>query len=252
MSGEVTLLDTPDGSVARLVHTAEAVFGRPEFAAAALVGGLAVTARIATVHRVTVDVDFVVEGEAPGDLAIAMPEGPAGGERLVVGGVKVDVMPTMALPEDADGLPDEDLPRLFVLGHRWALESATRLAIRVEGLRETQAELPVASAAALLACKLHAIADRRDSRTDKRESDARDIVRLTQLLARSRLTRDAYKSAPFDLAPLVSSSVQRWLVHDATRTARLISSDAEASESTASPEELVALGELFCDLLRVE
>lgn len=251
MSGDVTLLDTPDGSVARLVLAAEEAFGRPELTTAALVGGLAVTARIATVHRVTVDVDAVVEDTTRNELAVTSPEGPAGGERIVLAGVMVDVMPTSALPAHADGLPDDDLPRLFVLGHRWALESATRLAIRVEGSHEAEAELRVATAPALLACKLHAIADRRDSRADKRESDALDIVRLTQLLVRSRLVDDAYSSAPFDLAPLVVSSVRRWLVDDATRTARLVNSDARSSGVSSSPDELVALGELFCDQLRV-
>ncbi|MEZ5171899.1 MAG: hypothetical protein R3A49_14335, partial [Acidimicrobiia bacterium] len=104
----------------------------------------------------------------------------------------------------------------------------------------------------LLACKLHAIADRRDSSSDKRESDALDIVRLTQLLVRSRLLEDAYSSAPFDLAPLVLSSVRHWLVNEATRTARLVSSDARSSGVSASPDDLRALGELFCDQLRVD
>lgn len=48
VSGEVPLLDGGDGAIGRLVRTAERLFLQPEFAPAALVGGLAVMIRVGT------------------------------------------------------------------------------------------------------------------------------------------------------------------------------------------------------------
>ena len=63
MSGDVTLIDTSDGAISRLVQTASTLFARSGFGPAALVGGLAVTMRLATVHRATNDVDTVTDGD---------------------------------------------------------------------------------------------------------------------------------------------------------------------------------------------
>ena len=63
MSGDVTLIEAGDGGITRLVRTAATLFARPGFGPAALVGGLAVTVRLATVHRATNDVDAVSDGE---------------------------------------------------------------------------------------------------------------------------------------------------------------------------------------------
>lgn len=47
MSGDVALIDIDDGAVSRLVRTATTLFDTPRFQPAALVGGLAVTIRLA-------------------------------------------------------------------------------------------------------------------------------------------------------------------------------------------------------------
>ena len=109
MSGDaVRLLDDGAGSVARLVRTAAAWFGA-EDRRAALVGGLAVTLRLATVHRATNDVDAVVDDRSDGTLAAVTDDHAT---RIVLDGVKVDAMATSPLPTDAADLPDEDLDRL--------------------------------------------------------------------------------------------------------------------------------------------
>ena len=56
MSGEVILADTADGTIARLVTTAGELMTSIAPGSRALIGGLAVTARVAHVYRVTQDV----------------------------------------------------------------------------------------------------------------------------------------------------------------------------------------------------
>jgi hypothetical protein len=130
VSGDVTLVDGGDGATSRLVRTAATLFGTPGFAPAALVGGLAVTCQLATVHRATNDVDTVADGDRPGDLALEyLGDSDAGAGRIEIEGVTVDVMATH--PIDERDLPDDELARLFVVGHRWALETATSLAVDV-------------------------------------------------------------------------------------------------------------------------
>ena len=253
MSGEVVLVDTSDRAISRLVRTAATLFERPGFAPAALVGGLAVTMRLATVHRATNDVDTVSDGEGARRDAL---EYVGGGQwpdsrRIEIGGVKVDVLETSPLPADATDLPEDDLDRLFVLGHRWALETAEPLEVRVvtEGDPAHPSALVVATAPALVACKFHAIADRRDARSEKRESDALDLVRLIGDLVRAPALTDQFASAPFDLSELVSSQVDRWLVEGATRTAGLVRMSDGTGRATMEPEEIATLGGLFVESL---
>jgi hypothetical protein len=251
VSGDVTLIDTGDGAVRRLVSTASELFARPGFAPAALVGGLAVTMRLATAHRATNDVDTVTDGDAPRRVALEyVGDGAASASsRVEISGVNVDVMATEPLPATFDGLPEADLDRLFVLGHRWALESAEPMSIRVvspTGLAEVEpSRLMVATAPALVACKFHAIADRRDAASDKRESDAIDLVRLIRDLVRVPATAQLFSSAPFDLTALVVTQVQRWLLAGATRTARLVNLSAGVGDARLEPDDISTIGGLF-------
>lgn len=254
MSGEVTLIEAGDGGITRLVHTAATLFTRPGFGPAALVGGLAVTMRLATVHRATNDVDAVSDGDAP--LQYVGEDEAHGTNRIEIDGVKVDVMPTSPLPLTAEELPDADIDRLFVLGHRWALECAEPVAVRVVTATESgpvdMQALVVATAPALVACKFHAIADRRDARREKRESDALDLVRLIGDLVRSPGLAEQFAVAPFDLAALVSLQTQRWLIEDATRTARLISMSAGGGDAAMNPASIATIGELFVEMLAAQ
>ena len=251
MSGDITLIDGGAGAVRRLVRAASGLFGRPGFGPAALVGGLAVTVRLATLHRATNDVDVVSEGDAPLEY---VGEGDAqGSNRIEIDGVTVDVMLTSPLPPTAEELPDRDLDRLFVLGHRWALESAEPLVVRVVAASESGPgdahALVVATATALVACKFHAIADRRDAGRDKRESDALDLVRLIGDLVRTPPSAAQFETAPFDLAALVSLQTQRWLIENSTRTARLINMSAGGGDVTMNPADIATIGELFVEML---
>jgi hypothetical protein len=244
----VTLIEAGDGGITRLVRTAATLFARPGFGPAALVGGLAVTMRLATVHRATNDVDAVSDGDAP--LQYVGEDDVHGAKRIDIDGVKVDVMPTSPLPMTAKELPDGDLDRLFVLGHRWALESAEPVVVRVVTTTEAEPHtLAVATAPALVACKFHAIADRRDARREKRESDALDLVRLIGDLVRAPAVAEQFAAAPFDLAVLVSLQTRRWLIEDATRTARLINLSAGGGDVMMNPGDIRTIGELFVEML---
>ena len=92
MSGEVALIDSGDGAISQLIRTATTLFDSPRFHPAALVGGLAVTVRLASVHRATNDIDTVSEGEGPRDLALQYlgDRDAAEANRIEVEGVKVD------------------------------------------------------------------------------------------------------------------------------------------------------------------
>jgi hypothetical protein len=82
---DVTLLDDGSGSIARLVRAAATLFTDEHGRAVALIGGLAVTVRIATVHRVTNDVDTVVDESTDGSLAAVTDDHAA---RIAIDGVK--------------------------------------------------------------------------------------------------------------------------------------------------------------------
>lgn len=171
-SGErIFLLDSADGHVADLVRATALVVehaGLP----VALIGGLAVTCRLATAHRPTRDVDLVAEasadlvaeaGTAATNLLAAgiaqTVTDPAPSVRILVGTTKVEIIETERL--DPSGVADiePERSRLFVVGHRWALESATKVTVSVVDT-DIEVIVPVATPSALIAMKLHSIQDR--------------------------------------------------------------------------------------------
>lgn len=248
VSGDVTLVDSGDGAIGQLVRTAAELFEEPGFAPAALVGGLAVTIRLATAHRSTVDVDAVAEGEGPRDHALRFlgDTDAATTNRLEILGVNIDVLDTWPLPVSTAELPEDELDRLFVLGHRWALDSHTRVVVGVvapDGLPVAQASsLPVATVPALLSCKLHALCTRWGATVSKNESDALDVVRLIGEVVRSDDPSILMADAPFDLAEIVKRQVELWCLNDSLRMARLASS---AGSDRFTPDEIRTLGHLF-------
>lgn len=92
----------------------------------AIVGGVAVNARLGRAHRATADVDTVVDVHnsaarrrpSPLSRADAEPD-PTGAHRVYIGGTKVEVLGVAPLGEaDLEGMPEDDA--LFVAGHSWA------------------------------------------------------------------------------------------------------------------------------------
>lgn len=234
MSGDdlpVLLTDGPDGQVAALVRAAGLVVANAGVPVA-VIGGLAVTCRLATAHRVTGDVDLVSDdaldavtatGAIAGDnlLAAGLATRATGTEsvRLLVGGTKIEIIPTYDISVEAAAEVDPERARLFVLAHRWALESATPRRIVVSGT-DVEATVPVATPAALLAMKLHSIQDRSEDR--KRASDAWDVLRLlSQCNGGGAMGADIRRS-PAGLAALVTEALDRVFRAEATRTRRWV------------------------------
>lgn len=235
-----------DGAVSRLVSATARLtnIGLRRFA---VIGGLAVTCRLATAHRATQDIDTVAETTEPPAIDVIVrtigardPDDP---HRVEVDGIKVDVIDTVALSEDdIDGI--EGTNRLFVLAHRWALEGAEPTTITVKNSDQT-ATVPLATAAGLLGAKTHALATRRDSRAEKRGSDTFDIYRLLDAFDREGAMAEALAAAPHDLGHLVGEHLRELLIKDAERAVRWLGQGSpEMRRVTAS--DLRAAAEPFC------
>lgn len=240
MSGDrpvVELLATTGGTVARLVEAVE-VLSSVTPGKLALIGGLAVACRLATVHRPTRDVDAVTERSenrsGVGELLVAHHGATSSRPgRFDLHGTKIELIETEPLPVSLSGLSTEQ--RLFLLAHRWALESATPLTIRAG---RSQATLPVATGAALIAMKLHAVEDR--SEDAKRASDVYDMYRLLMADGSGEIA-PAIATAPGGLSELVAVSATRFLVAEAARSARWLRAYADV-DAQVSADELRLVG----------
>lgn len=186
-----------------------------------MIGGLAVMSRLTTVHRATQDVDAVSEEGPHGrsfvhalvssDVAVAG----GGANEAVVDGVTIQVIPTDAVPSDLEGT-DDDL--LFLLAHRWALDTAEPMTLSAGP--DAVAHVPVATPAALVCTKLHALVTRRAGQEPKRASDAYDVLRLLQTFDVDAGIGQAVREGPPRLAAVVTSMASTHLVTDAERTYR--------------------------------
>jgi hypothetical protein len=193
----------------------------------AIIGGMAVTCRLGGVHRATGDVDVVAD-EVVGlavesgaqllvDAGIAEPDPTERHHRVYIDGTKVEIIDTQALPADVTDLPQLD--QLFVLGHRWALESAEPLRVVVTG-SDVDAVLPVATPPALLATKIHAFFDRQQD--EKKASDAYDIFRLLETYDRDGGIAASTLRGSGSVATVVQDVLERGFVADATRVVRYL------------------------------
>jgi Nucleotidyl transferase AbiEii toxin, Type IV TA system len=249
VSGErILLVDGADGRITDLVRATALVVehaGLP----VALIGGLAVTCRLAAAHRVTQDVDLVAETPVdlvaePGSVAdnlvsagVARAATDTSSIRLFIGVTKVEIIETQRLnaTEAADIEPERS--RLFILAHRWALETATAMTISVTEA-EVQAILPVATPAALVTMKLHSIQDRSQDR--KRASDAWDLFRLLQAHNAAGEITAAIAHGPPGLAPIAAAALDRIFRIDVTRTRRWIHGYGEPAWTQLMTDDALA------------
>jgi hypothetical protein len=213
----------------------------------ALVGGIAVAARLGGAHRATTDIDAVVEDSPRGPSAVeallalsdTAPD-PDARTRIMVGGTKVELLEVGDVgPRELEGVPDNDA--LFVSSHAWGLETASRLTITAASDPLGSVAPWVATAPALVAMKLHAIEDRRGDSVLKRASDAWDLYRLLVDLDRDGQIRSVLATAPDPLPKLVRSAALRVLVSGATRTRSwLLQGDAVMASIRADDLRTVA------------
>lgn len=252
MSGEVVYLrGVAGGDVEALVRAAKLVVDHAGVPTA-IIGGLAVTCRLASAHRATGDVDLVADEpevvaggrsavESLVDAGIASRHAGDAPGRLHVQGTKVEIIETGHVDPAEMATVEPEMARLFVLSHRWALDTASRCTIAVVG-SDVTAEVPVATAAALVAMKLHAIEDRNEDR--KRASDAWDLYQLLGTHLWTGAFRDAFEVAPDGLRRLVGEAIERVFRSEVTRTRRWLRVYGEpAWAAQATEDSLTALAD---------
>lgn len=220
MSGErIVLAGAAKGNAARLVR-ATARLAEADLGPHALIGGLAVMCRLAAVHRATQDVDTVAETTAPTAVevitsSIGTPDA-SSPNRVLIDGVKIDVINTESFRyEDLDGLDAGD--RLFVVSHRWALDTATDTDLVTS---KVTASIRVATPAALVAMKSGAVLGGRRREPRKRASDLYDLYRLVLEYDRTGGIAEVLTAAPFGLGPLVGEALRPRVVEEPERAVR--------------------------------
>lgn len=250
VSGDrVVLAGDVDGAAERLVRTV-AQLGDLDLGRYALVGGLAVMSRLAAVHRATQDIDTVTEtGEPSAVEVIASNLGtidPTNPNRVVVDGVKIDVITTDSFEyDDLDGVDPDG--RLFVVSHRWALETADDTEI-VAGT--TTARIRISTVASLVAMKAGAISGGRRREPHKRASDLHDLYRLVLHHDRSGAVTDALAVAPYGLGLLVGDALRSGVTDEPERAARSIRSGGPETHSVGPDALIDVLGPLVAQLTR--
>lgn len=202
-----------------------------------MVGGLAVMVRVGGEHRATTDLDAVFDNDTETPTTASLVRAgiavdAAAIQRVTVGGVNLDVIDTFALPDDPDALPDSPKDRLFVTAHRWAYETATACRLSSNG---TRFEARVASAAALVATKVHALRwATANRRTTKRSSDLYDLYRLADLPSAS--VAAPLRRAPWDLARQVADALSEDLT-DLGQAAALLRSSPSPNIAGVDPDD---------------
>jgi len=224
-----TLVVVP-AALARFVDVLERL-SAADMPAIALIGGMAVNIRLSTkaaAHRVTQDIDIVTDASTPTALEVlSQCDRNARGDTVLVNGIEVDIIETQAVTEvDLAGLDAES--KLFMLGHRWALETAThlRIASNVDG---PPVEIPIAAPAGLVAAKSHAAGNPRAARrATKHSGDLYDIFRLIEVFDARADLRVGLASAPGGLGALVADVVAAEILSDPARAMRQMSTVAGA------------------------
>jgi hypothetical protein len=223
----------------------------PDMPAIAVIGGMAVNIRLSTAdtaHRATLDIDVVADQDTPTAVEIlSRGHEVARANTVVVGGIEVDVIETHSV--SADDLSDlDDESALFIVAHRWALETAQPLRIVSLGADGLAAVVPVATPAGLVAAKSHAAGyPRAARRSTKHGGDLYDIFRLIEVFDRRSGLRTQLAEAPGRLGQLIASVVQTEILTNPTRAMRQMT---YASSTALSVDRIVDVIEPFVAALR--
>lgn len=253
----VMLIDAPDGNLTTLARTAERLTD-PKMPPCALIGGMAVMARINASHRATTDLDSVTSGTSLVFDTLVSFGAVKRGASAILDGVTIDVIEVDAY-EEAD-LPEDPLERAFIISHAWALASAAPVDITVvkgRSRKVTSVVLPVATPAALVAMKLQSVPQRRGGREHKRAGDCYDIYRLmVEHGTRSTVhgpggIATALAHGPSDLGKFCHGQIRQLFVDEPERTRRwLRQGSAEMSEINL--DDLRTTGEAVAERLSDE
>ena len=202
----------------------------------ALIGGVAVAVNLSGFHRTTGDLDAVsLDGEAAIALLVASGGTRAGDSVMLTAD---DSSVTFDIIDVSEGSPDHGP----FLAHRFALDTAVprRIGVSIGAAQPAMSVVVlVATPAAVVTMKLHAIDGRRAARPDKRSGDLYDIIRLVGAFGPAQLAVDLRTAA----SPVLLASTQRWcheyFVTEATRSLRLLKID---SRSVVSDVDRVDIG----------
>lgn len=192
-----------------LLDVAGKVLTRTDLPDAALIGGLAVTIRVAapnSPYRATGDVDLVTGDDTPTLVEILTREQDIT-EPVVIDDIEVDVIATGAVAnKDLDGI--DDGPRLFVASHRWAFDTAGTVAVATAASLDDPRTIRVATPAALVAAKSHAVGFARSQRrSTKHASDLLDVYRLVAVHGPDEIAA-ALHAAPGRIAPVIADVIR--------------------------------------------
>lgn len=225
-----------------LLEVARKALADPNLPDSALIGGLAVVVRVAapaTPYRATADVDIVTDDSEP-TLVEILANRHGTREPIVIDGIKVDVIATMPLSEaDLAGL--DDGPRLFVAGHRWALDTAELVTLTTTAASTLPLTVRIATPAALVAAKAHAAGFARSQRRPtKNGSDLLDVFRLVQLHSDGGRRAAALHTTPGGLAPVIADVIRSTFLANPTRAVVLMGTLASPIEADELEDVMTA------------
>ncbi len=192
-----------------LLDVAAKVLTRTDLPDAALIGGLAVTIRVAahtTSYRATGDVDLVTGDDTP-TLVELLTRDQDSAEPVVIDDIKVDVIATGAIT-DADLAGIDDGPRLFVASHRWALDTATTVTVATTASLDDAHTIRVPNPAARRREVNSAVGfARTQRRSTKHGSDLFDVYRLVDIHGPDEIAT-ALTSAPGQISRVIADVVR--------------------------------------------
>ena len=248
MTDPILLRGGPDTAV--LLRTAARIVGAGA-GRVAIVGGVAVTCRLTYAHRATTDVDAVAEERTPpvievlGHFSDAVRD-PARRDRLVIAGVPVDVIPTV--PIDEEDL-SEGAEELFLVAHRYALESAEMVDVVLDGPDRVKVELPLATPAALVATKLCGIQGLMRRPPEKRATDGYDLYRVLRELDDEGDVAQVVREHGDPLLRCVRDAAAEVLLRGGAGVVRNIAVYGGAGVPGLTVDELTFVAERFVDNL---
>ena len=174
-------------------------------------------------------------------LVARIPGASHDGNDIIIDGVIVQVIDTYELDDDVNGIEPET-NRLFLVSHRYAYETAEP--VRVIAGDSADEILEIATPAALLATKAHALEARHEPR--KRASDTTDIIGL--LDTNEDQIIEALLGVPHSLGVLVARSIRRSLIDDAARRARDLIAFGDPDWALPA-DQITATARQLCDEL---
>lgn len=220
----------------------------------AVIGGVAVSARLGQAHRATADVDAVFDETEPPEAIetlLALPGAepdPTSAYRVRIEGTKVELIGMESVSEeDFEGMTDAQV--LFIGSHSWAMTTASELTVVARSDPVARAKAPFASPAALVGMKLHALLNRRATGgREKRAGDGWDLFRLLTDCDRDGSLAGGLLGAPATFLGVVRVALDAALVTGAPRTRSLMAA-GDDQMAAVTVEEIRYVGSRLLERL---